>query len=497
MKTSQGKLAVLAFVLLLAALLLAPMRAGQEDVLSLRPGTLKLSPGGSYRLSCTLRSDDPHQSMSYQVEDAGIATIGLDGTVYAHAPGETVITARASGGASAKTKIIVDGTPLRELRLNTREIYLEKGQFSGLSVSYNSDASDARLQWISDDESVALVDSAGRIEGVGGGETYVRVVAPNGMSAAARVFVNVDSTAVHIAPNHLTVGVGAQVPLKVSYLPEDSTDGVARWSTSDPRVLTVDSNGVLHATGEGTAYVSLLTLDGLTAGMEVVVEPAPKDVQLNLARAGIERGEILDLDLNFLERDGSVKENVSHLVTWVSSDESVAVVDAQGVVTGLKSGSCEITAHSDGMAASCRLDVSVSVHEIHPSMKEVYLLREQAGEPIQLGWTLSPADPDDPTIHFASSNEQVAKVSDTGLVQLTGGYGSATVTLSSPSGAAAQVSFHVVTRLPEESAAPGAVHEAAAEAANPSEVINPFEAETAVPAATALPALPDGATAVG
>ena len=448
MKTAHGKLALLAFGLLMAALLLLPMRAGQEDILRLTPGVLKLNVGGSYTVKCSLSSDDMNQKLKFASSDERVASIARDGTVYALASGDAVITAEASGGAKAQMQVHVAGVPMSELSLNVDELHLEKGEYSGLTVSYNTDASDTRLQWLSSDENVVRVDSTGRVEGVGGGEAYVSVIAPNGRSASARVFVDVEGTAVHISPNALTLGVGAEVPLKLSFLPEDCTDRVRRWVSSNPAVLSVDEQGVLRARSQGSAYITVLTEDGLTTGMEVNVEAAPDRIQLDPAKATLERGDTLQMQLKFLNADGSEDTNASHLVVWKSSDESIATVDQNGVVTARRSGSCRIEAVSDGMKASCRLNVEVNIQEITLSGDEMYLLPAQAQRPIQLHWLIAPEDADDPTVTFSSNNVQVATVSPEGLVTMTGGYGSAVITASAKSGASAEFTVHVVTALP-------------------------------------------------
>ena len=247
MKTSYGRFALLSFVLLLAALLFMPMRAGQEDSLRLQPGVLKMSVGDQYVVKCTLSSDDMNQRVKFVSSDDKVAAINNDGTVYALSSGECTLTATASGGAQAQMQVIVAGVPMTDLSLNVDEVHMGKGQFSGLRVSYNEDASDTRLQWISADESIVRVSPSGRLMGMGGGQTYVSVLTPGGLSATAKVYVEVESTAAHISPNGLTVGVGANVPLKVSYLPLDSTDTVRHWHSSNPSVLRVDSDGVLHA----------------------------------------------------------------------------------------------------------------------------------------------------------------------------------------------------------------------------------------------------------
>lgn len=47
-------------------------------------------------------------------------------------------------------------------------------------------------------------------------------------------------------------------------------------------------------------------------------------------------------------------------VSWSSSDETVATVDADGIVTALKVGSCKITVATDDGNKTATCDVSVS-----------------------------------------------------------------------------------------------------------------------------------------
>jgi uncharacterized protein YjdB len=204
----------------------------------------------------------------------------------------------------------------------------------------------------------------------------------------------------------------------------------------------------LEARSEGRAFISVLTEDGLTTAMEVLVEAAPKDIQLDPSRATLERGDTLQMQLMLLNADGTVDES-NHLVVWKSSDPSVATVDQNGLVTARKSGSCKIEAVSDGLVASCRLNVEVNIQEVTLSQKEVYLLSEDAKTPIQLKWVYEPVDADDPTISFTSDNTQVATVSQDGLVSMSAGYGTAVIIASAKSGASAQFTVNVVTVLPE------------------------------------------------
>ena len=214
------------------------------------------------------------------------------------------------------------------------------------------------------------------------------------------------------------------------------------------QALTVSQDGEISAVGVGTAHVSALTDGGMSAGMEVIVEDAPMDLQLNPSIATIERGDKLNLQMMLLQPDGSVESVTSHLVTWKSDDPSVASVDSNGCVTGIRSGTCRITVSSDGMKASCRVNVEVNVREITLEETEIYLLREETDRPIQLKWTIMPQDADDPTLTFTTNNEQVANVDADGRITMTGGYGTAIITATARSGAQAAYAVNVVTQLP-------------------------------------------------
>ena len=187
------------------------------------------------------------------------------------------------------------------------------------------------------------------------------------------------------------------------------------------------------------------------------MEKAADEFEVSPAAATIERGNTITLEARFLNAQGQVDEQSSaHYVTWSTSDPDVATVE-NGEVTALKSGTATITAAADGKTAACSLRVQVLVHEVRLNMDEIYLLREQTVDPIQLKARIFPADPDDPTIVFSTNNDLVATVDENGLVTPVGGYGTAIITARAASGAEARFALNVVTKLPgDEDAAEGA-----------------------------------------
>lgn len=446
MKTAFGKLIVLAFVLAIGLLLLAPMRSGIEDSLTPSIESVSLEPGQTSTVTYQLIAESA-QTVIYKSDNARIATVSQQGLITAVSPGATTIRLMAQGGAAAEVDVHVAGIPVRSFSLNTNELEMNKGDVSGLSYAFNYGATAQHVSWISGDTDIVTVDGAGRLTAVGAGETYVTATAAGGMSDSALIRVNVRAAAVQIAPEALTVGVGTAFRLEASYLPEDATDDVVQWSSSMPQVLSVDQTGLTRAISAGTAKVTVTTRDGLTASSVITVEPASKDFRLNPTELTIERGDVYALEACFIGADGLVDASVNHHIQWKNSAPTVASIE-DGVVTALKSGKTTISAIADGFEAQCVVTVHTSVSEVHLNVAEQTIYQDQTDEPFQIRASILPKDADDNTLTYTSDNPLVATVSPKGLVTMTGGCGTAVITVEAKSGASASCVINVV--VPEK-----------------------------------------------
>ncbi|MBR1559467.1 MAG: Ig-like domain-containing protein [Clostridia bacterium] len=465
MRTIYGKLTALILAVTLGLLLFLPMRFGQEDHLYAYPHSLRLNRGDTYALSYTLDSDHA-QAITYASTDERVATVNAQGQVKAVNPGTADIHIDAEGGAKTSVRVKVDGTPTTSITLNTDAITLEKGQVTGLSASFNEGADDTRMEWRSDDPEIANVDAAGRVTAVKGGRTQVYAATPNGLKAAADVFVHVSGYAMRMTPEDLTVGTGANLQMSTSYYPDDTTDVADRWVSSDERLLRVDADGVIHAVGVGKPVLTVYSKEGLSTSAIINVEPSAETFDLAPSAATLERGETLDMQTRFLDAEGNVfTPSERHYITWESSDPSVATVDQKGHVRALKSGNTVISSTVDGKTATCDLRVQVLVHEVTLNENEIYMLREATETTtIPLVATIRPSDPDDPTITYTTNNDLVAKVDQDGLVTMTGGYGTAVITARAASGAEARFTVSVVVKLPELDPETGEITEPAVRA---------------------------------
>ena len=102
-------------------------------------------------------------------------------------------------------------------------------------------------------------------------------------------------------------------------------------------------------------------------------------------------------------------------ITWTSSDEHIAVVDENGVVTAYNRGTVEIIATADGVSRALPLTAVIPVSEIQISRKD-----EDApfytGTALALNASVSPQYADDSTVLWRSSDERIASVNNNGEV---------------------------------------------------------------------------------
>ena len=261
------------------------------------------------------------------------------------------------------------------------DIVLEKGETQQLNIEYGTDdkaeqekiaeaASKLNLTWSSSDEEVATVDETGLVTAVGAGEADITVsVADANISSTTHIKVVILPTGVE-APETLSLELNGEATkaLGAKMTPEDATDVKLAYLSSDESVATVDESGNVTAVGVGECTITTTIVADTTATAEdagvdsemlVVPENAKAETKVTVGKAI----ESITLDSNegvlTVGNTHTIKATVfpedatDKAVTWESSDESIATVDAEGNVTAKGTGNVTIMAvNSDGDVSS-------------------------------------------------------------------------------------------------------------------------------------------------
>ncbi len=148
-------------------------------------------------------------------------------------------------------------------------------------------------------------------------------------------------SSVEISETTVTMAAGSTYQLEATVYPENADNPTVVWSSSNPEVANVDDNGLVtaFAAGEVTITVASVESEEKSAACIVTVYMPVKSVTLDKTVVEAEEGSTVTLVATVLPEDATDKTLV-----WSSSDEAVATVDEQGVVTIHTPGEAVITA---------------------------------------------------------------------------------------------------------------------------------------------------------
>ena len=139
-------------------------------------------------------------------------------------------------------------------------------------------------------------------------------------------------------------------------------------------------------------------------------------------------GETVKLDVTF-EAGEAKEEDVQKAtegleLTWVSSDEKVVTVDAEGNVTAVEAGEADVTltakSEKTELSATCHITVTAPEEEIEPTKVAMDSDGMDALQAMKDSGVVVPENVDPETLTWASSDEAVATVDENGHITPVG-----------------------------------------------------------------------------
>ena len=325
----------------------------------------------------------------------------------------TLLLSTCSDGENKNEPVVIE---VEAIKLSQTTLTLAVGDEAKLTATVSPDnATNKTVTWSSDNTAIATVSAQGTVTAVAEGSAVVTATA-GGKSAKCTVTVQNGTVAVEsitLSEETLTLTEGATFQLTATVMPDNATDKTVIWNTSDGSIVTVSEDGLVTAVAEGTATI-IASAGGQSTQCEVTVTKEVIEVEgITLSQTSLLLGEGATATLTATVTPENATDKT---VTWSSSDESVATVSGDGLVTGVKEGKAVVTATAGEKNAQCEVTVQKGVVEVTEITLSQTNLTLTEGETAALTATVLPTDATDKTVTWISSNPSVATVSDAGLV---------------------------------------------------------------------------------
>lgn len=353
---------------------------------AIAPDSGMMLPGQTLQLDATVRdaagSFLEQRPLAWHSTDTTIARVSATGLVTAQPSGRAdTVTLRivvSTAAVADSVTIVVAPHPVAWIVATPEALALVPGDTGSVSLVLSAldltPLSGRSVAWTSLDPSVATVDGAGRVTATaytGPTARSTNLVATSG-AAADTVPVSVAPFAVErviASPTTLDLSPGDSAQLSVATETLAGlalTDRLRLWLSSDTSVVRVDSTGLVVAvpyTGAVDREAAVVVYsEGLADTVAVTVQALPPvSITLTPDSVLLTPGQQTTIASAVHAAGGIALEGVP--LSWVSTDTTVARVNAEGIVTasfyvGADSRSAQVIAASGALADTATIAVA-------------------------------------------------------------------------------------------------------------------------------------------
>ena len=382
------------------------------------------------------------------------------GVITPIANGETILTIKSKKGYNVR-KITINVSGLTESNDSSNsDVNNSNDNNTGDNSSSNQEKSDETKPTINlkIPDVYLTVGSSGKIIASQSGITfsnysndiidinnYVIVAKKIGETSVTATYDDVETTfkvivtdksiaikSISLDKSNITMNVSDEELLQVTINPINATNASLSFTSSNNKVVTVDSNGKIKAIASGTAIITVKSNNSKTATCKITINnktETPKSsenttievtkVTLDKSILSIYVSETKELQASVTPSNATNKD-----ITWISSDPNVASV-VNGKVTGVSVGTTKILARSNnGISAQCTIIVSNKPNETPPMSSDVRVTGISLSETnkivylnasskiVNLSASITPSNATNKNITWTTSDSNVATVSN-------------------------------------------------------------------------------------
>ena len=326
------------------------------------------SSNGRLRLISTVYpTNASNKAVKWTTSNNKIATVDSSGMVTLKSKGMVYITATSKDGSnkSARCKINVV-QKVTNVKLNKTNLHFSKKSKCKLKVTLSPvGVSSKSVSWKSSNKKVATVSKKGIVKAKKKGYCTITVTAKDGSKKSAKCLVVVGTKVKGIKLNKAKISItkDKSYSLKATVTNKNAVYKSVSWSTTNSKVATVNSKGVVKGINKGSCYIKVTAKDGSkeSAKCKVTVVKLVSKITLNKTKLDIEYGG------KSVKLKATVSSDASNkAVKWSTTNSKVATVSKKGVVkaTGIGNATIKATA-KDGSkkSASCKVTSKPTLYQ--------------------------------------------------------------------------------------------------------------------------------------
>lgn len=310
--------------------------------------TVDLFVDDEYEINYTLKPSDAVGDLIFSSNDTNIVTVdSLSGIIKAKSKGSATITVNFSGSenytaSNATITVTVTKVP-SEINITNETVNLKANSEVPTGAALNPEEA-GNLTYTSSNPNVAVVEN-GMIKGIKQGEANITVsfAGDDKYDAAENktiaVSVSLADASVKVINDTLDLKVGDTFVINATTSPEGLN---VTYVSDDSGVYRVDENGVVTALMNGTGSIIVSVGDDEVYAKNTTVVT----VTVSLKNASVTvNNDTLDLKVGeTCAINATIKPDTIMLkIKYTSSNESVATVDKNGIVTAVGEGTAIIT----------------------------------------------------------------------------------------------------------------------------------------------------------
>ena len=358
---------------------------------------------------------------SYENYNKNVISIDSDGNITTLKNGTTNIEVKVQyfNGTEIilNEKVVVDIKPQAVELDKTSYTFNDTKNMQLKATILPTQASNTKLNWTSDNKSVATVDGNGVVTPVKNGTCKIIATTADGTNIKGNCSITVDikPQVIGLDKTSYTFNGASNMQLKATILPTQASDTKINWTSDDESIATVNENGVVTPKKKGTCHVIATTADStaIKANCEIIVEVVKAtSIKIRNNSYSIVSVNQAPSFSPTISPSGTTNKKVK----WTSSDEKIAVVSENGIVTPVKNGTCKIIATTtDGTNLSAFVDLTVNIPPTTIKLdKSSYTFNDTKN--MQLKATILPTQASNTKLNWTSDNKSVATVDGNGVV---------------------------------------------------------------------------------